>query len=144
MQRSNVAHSAAQEVGVKQSGNQMTIHARSEELRLSVPPPVMLDAYCKNYPDAAKLFFQWAEEEARHRRAIDAKIVDSHIRDSRLGLCLGFLIALAGLAVAAWAVACDQPWLAAVLGGGTLVSLALAFIRGSRFASSAQEKPSQN
>ena len=76
--RHNAAHSEAKAVGVEQDGGQWTILSRSEELVLSVPPPAILDAYCKNYPDAAKLFFQWAEEEARHRRALDEKIVNCH------------------------------------------------------------------
>lgn len=132
--REHTAHSAAKAVGVGQNGGQWTIQSRSEELVLSVPPPAIVDAYCKNYPDAAQKFFQWAEEEAQHRRALDEKIVKSHTRDSLLGLCFGLIVALAGLGVAAWAVTCNQPWLAGVLGGSTIVSLAAAFIRGSNLA----------
>ena len=141
----NAAKSASTAVGVKQSSSHLTIHARSEQLVLSVPPPVVLDEYCKNYPDAPQKFFQWAEEEAQHRRKLDEKLVDSHIRDSRLGLYFGLIVALAGLGVAAWAVTCDQPWLAGFLGGGTIVSLTAAFIRGSQSklpSTSSREKTS--
>lgn len=136
LSREHATHSAAKAVDVGQNGGQWTIQARSEELFLSVPPPVIVDAYCKNYPDAAQKFFQWAEEEARHRRALDEQLVKSQTRDSLLGLCFGLIVALAGLGVAAWAVTCNQPWLAGFLGGGTIVSLAAAFIRGSSLARS--------
>lgn len=113
------------------SAAQITFTASS--IYLSVPPPAVIQEYLPYYPDAAKKFFEWAEEESAHRRKLDEALVASQIRDSRLGLVFGLVIALAALGVAAFAAWLTQPWVAAVIGGGTLVSLARTFIVGKNF-----------
>lgn len=105
------------------------------EGHLTVPPANVIAEYIPYYPDAALTFFRWAEEEAAHRRKLDDAMLTSQIRDSRLGLWLGFLVALCGLGVAGLAAFWGQPWVAGILGGGTIVSLATAFIRGRGLSS---------
>lgn len=56
------------------------------ELALKVPPPEVIKGYLDFYPDAAKKFFQWAEDESEHRRALDNKLAESQIADSRRGI----------------------------------------------------------
>lgn len=100
------------------------------QLTLSVPPPNIMAEYAAYYPDAAQTFFRWSEDEALHRRKLDEAMIISQIRDSRLGLWLGFIVAVCGLTVAGLAAWWGQQWVAVILGGGTIVSLATAFIRG--------------
>lgn len=100
------------------------------KLALNVPPPNVIKDYQEIYPDAAQTFFVWAEEEGSHRREMDKLLAMSQTKDSRLGIILGFLISLAGLAVAAFAVYMHEPWIGSIVGGGTIVALARAFIVG--------------
>lgn len=104
----------------------------AEKMSLSVPPSRVIEAYLSYYPDAAKKFFEWAEKEGEHRRKQDEKLVDSYIGDSRLGLFFGLIVALSGLGAAVFAVYMGQQWVACILGGSTIVSLATAFLRGSQ------------
>lgn len=114
------------------------------ELALRVPPPD-IKGYLDFYPDAAKKFFQWAEDESEHRRALDNKLAESQIEDSRRGITYGLIVSLAGLALAAFAIWMHEPWAASIIGGGTLVALARAFIVGKNLTLRASEKaPSED
>lgn len=99
-------------------------------LALTVPPSEVIKGYLDFYPDAAQKFFIWAEEESRHRREMDRALVMSQIEDSRRGINYGMLVSLAGLVLAGFAVYMHEPWAASIVGGGTIVSLARAFIVG--------------
>lgn len=101
-----------------------------ETLALNVPPPNIIKNYQEIYPEAAQIFFTWSEEEGRHRREMDKLLTTSQTKDSRLGIILGFLISLTGLAVAAFAVYMHEPWKGSIVGGGTIVALARSFIVG--------------
>lgn len=106
----------------------LTINAT--QLALTVPPPEIIEGYLKFYPDAAKKFFQWAEDESTHRREMDTRLVNSRVEDSRRGMNYGLAVSFAGLALAGFATWMHEPWVAGVVGGGTLVALARAFIVG--------------
>lgn len=110
------------------------------ELALPVPPPEVVKGYLDFYPEAAQKFFQWAEEESRHRRTLDDKLVESQVEDSRRGITCGLIVSLAGLALAAFAVWMHEPWVAGIIGGGTLVALARAFIVGKNLTLRRSEK----
>lgn len=119
---------------------QVALMISAAELALPVPPPEVLKGYQDLYPEAAQKFFQWAEEEGRHRRALDDKLAESQIEDSRRGITYGLIVSLAGLALAAFAIWMHEPWAASIIGGGTLVALARAFIVGKNLTLRASEK----
>lgn len=119
---------------------QVALMISAAELALPVPPPEVLKGYQDLYPEAAQKFFQWAEEEGQHRRALDDKLAESQIEDSRRGITCGLVVSLAGLALAAFAVWMHEPWVAGIIGGGTLVALARAFIVGKNLALRRSEK----
>lgn len=114
------------ETEVQQLVGRLTINAT----QLAVPPPEIIEGYLKFYPDAAKKFFQWAEDESTHRREMDTRLVNSRVEDSRRGMNYGLAVSFAGLALAGFATWMHEPWVAGVVGGGTLVALARAFIVG--------------
>lgn len=103
---------------------------KATQLALTVPPPEVIEGYLKFYPDAAQKFFQWAEAESSHRREMDRKLINSQVEDSRRGMTYGLIVSFAGLTLAAFATWMHEPWVAGIIGGGTLVSLARAFIVG--------------
>lgn len=100
------------------------------KLALTVPPPEVIKGYLEFYPDAAQKFFTWSEEESHHRREMDKILITSQVEDSRRGINYGLLVSLAGLVLAGFAVYMHEPWAASIVGGGTIVSLARAFIVG--------------
>lgn len=111
-------------------GGQIMVHAEKRELCLPVPPPDMIAEYAKQYPEAPAKFFQWVEDEASHRRKLDDAMVQSQISDSKNGLIFGFIIVLACIGLAAWALALGHPWPASLLGMTSVGSLAAVFING--------------
>lgn len=124
------------ETEVQQLVGRLTINAtqlaltNTTQFALTVPPPEIIEGYLKFYPDAAKKFFQWAEDESTHRREMDTRLVNSRVEDSRRGMNYGLAVSFAGLALAGFATWMHEPWVAGVVGGGTLVALARAFIVG--------------
>lgn len=118
-------------------------------LALTVPPPQVLKSYMEFYPDAAQKFFAWSEEESVHRRKMDEMLVQSQIKDSRLGINYGFLVSLAALVFAGFAVYEHAQWAASIVGGGAMVALARAFIIGKniflrRPKKNAEKTPPEN
>lgn len=74
-----------------------------------------------------------AEDDSRHVQAMERAILQSETMEARIGQFLAFLIALAALGCAAYALYLGYPTAAAVIGGATLGSLVTAFLAG-RFA----------
>ena len=121
-----------------------TLQGRFSVDRINVPSAQCISEYLSFYPDAAKKFFSWTEEEGKTRRDIQRSLAKHTIIANYVGLVLGFLIAVGSLGVTVYAIHKNQPWVAAAIGGATLVSLATAFIHGGQhFQQSAQKKISR-
>ena len=69
-----------------------------------------------------------AEEQSRHRMAREASGHEADIRQTWVGMFLGFGIGLACLGAAAWLGYVDQPWLGGVIGVGGISSLVSLFV----------------
>jgi uncharacterized membrane protein len=96
------------------------------------PPPEMLEKYERALPGSADRIFKMAEEQAHHRRKVESDILKSDIRDSKLGLWFGLIVALAGLGVAALSAYTGHEAAASIIGTGVLASLVGTFIYGSQ------------
>jgi hypothetical protein len=93
-------------------------------------------------PDLVDWVIENTREEAVARRKRTAR-VDAFVLIERVGgLVAGFLIAFAGIVAAAYLAINGQPWVAAVLGGGTLVSIVTVLVTG-RKAPAAPEQGEQ-
>ena len=55
-----------------------------------IPPPDILAGYDQVVPGAADRIITMAETQSRHRQEIEKSIINSDIRNSKLGLWLGF------------------------------------------------------
>lgn len=73
-----------------------------------------------------------AENEAKHRQALEASLHQEEFGWLRRGQWMGFVIALAGFATSAWLGFAGSHWSAGVLGTGTLLSLVTVFVLGRR------------
>lgn len=67
----------------------------------AVPPPEMLREFDKIIPNGADRFMKMAEEQSEHRRKIEQKIVESNVKNEKLGLVFAFFISIIGLISAA-------------------------------------------
>jgi uncharacterized membrane protein len=97
-----------------------------------VPPPGILEGYERLVPGSAQKFIDAAMEQAKHRRELESKVIDSDIRNSKLGLYFGLIIGISGLVSAVITSVYGSEVISAVLGAGTLVALVGAFIYGSQ------------
>lgn len=123
-----------------QEQKSLVLGFEGQMLALTVPPPEVMKAYLDFYPEAAQKFFTWSEEESAHRREMDKMLVKSQVEDSRRGINYGFLISLAGILLAGFAVYMHEPWAASIVGGGSIAALARAFIVGKNISLNRSKK----
>ena len=116
-------------------------HMELRELSVSasfagpIPSPRILQDYDRILAGSAERILQMAEKQAAHRLEIERQITLAEIEDQRAqrleiqrGQNYGLVAVITSLALSGVAVVFNQPWVAGVIGGGTLVSLAGAFI----------------
>lgn len=88
----------------------------------------MIEEFRDLVPDAPERIFRQWEEESAHRRSYEQKALDAAIRRETRGQVSAALFALTALTVAAFALWKREPWVAATIGGGTIVSVVGAFL----------------
>lgn len=122
------------------SGNPPRVSMVSASLHSGpLPPAEMLAKYEEILPGSAERIFRLAESEALHRRAREVtaqehygKAVSAQIKQAGLGLILGFGVALAGLALAGYALYQGDGVAAAIIASVDLVGLTGIFVYGSK------------
>jgi len=95
-----------------------------------LPPPQVLKDYNSIVPNAADRIIKMAEKQEDHRIAIESIVVDSNVRNEKFGVISGLVIGLSGLTCATICALYGHDWVAAVIGGSTLVSLVSVFVIG--------------
>ncbi len=129
-----------------QSSNNTTkgvvVHQQSQSVSFSgpLPPPEILQKFNEVVPGAAERIIKMAEEQSVHRRALEKKVIDSDIARSKYGQILGFVIAIAGLVVAALIAIYGNAIAGGAIGVSTLVSLVGVFMYGSKTRSREREE----
>jgi uncharacterized membrane protein len=74
---------------------------------------------------------QQAETQTQHRIALESKVVDSDVSQSRRGLALGFVLCVLFLISGSLLVYLNHDWAGATIATGAVVGLATAFIYGT-------------
>lgn len=89
----------------------------SEQWAGPLPPPAALEHFERIAPGAAERLLQMAEQEQKHRHALEAAAMQTQqetvrltARDNIVGMVLGFLALAGSLAAAVWAAATGAPW----------------------------------
>ncbi len=72
-----------------------------------------------------------AEKQAEHRRYLEKSVIESEIKDSRMGLWFGFIISIIALVGATICAVVGQFGVAIAMGGGSIAALVSVFIYGS-------------
>ena len=109
----------------KSAPNQI-LSATTQAFSGPLPPPDILVKYNSVVPNAAERIITMAETQAAHRQRIESKVIESNIKNSRLGLHYGLII---GLASVLGGVVCIM--YAHEIGGTGLSSLVGVFVYGS-------------
>ena len=69
-----------------------------------LPPPVVLEHFERILPGAANRILAYAEDQLRHRRLIETRLLQAKTRAMSRGQWLGFTVVLVGMGIGAWLV----------------------------------------
>lgn len=112
----------------------------SQDTDSPILPVAQLKALHEFRPDLIDWVVKRTEEEASNRRSRQTR-VDQYVFIERIGgLVGGFAIALVGLLISAYLAMHGQPEVAAVVGGGTLVSIVSIIVTGRKKSVPASEQ----
>ncbi len=120
--------------------NKVVLAEISQSFSGPLPPPDILRQFDEVVPGAAERIIKMAEEQSAHRRELEKKVISSDIARSKWGQFLGFVIAIAGLAVSAIVAIYGNALVSGIIGVGTLASLVGVFMYGSRNRSKEREE----
>lgn len=97
-----------------------------------LPPPAALEKYDQVLPGSAERILSMAESQHRHRQNLELNVVNSNISAQRLGVILGFVIAMTTILGGIYLVATGKPasGLAAII--TPLAALVGVFVYGKR------------
>ena len=98
-----------------------------------LPHPSILKQYNEVVPDAAERIIAMAEAQAKHRQDLEARVIHTDNLKSLLGTMFGFVIALVGFGGGLYAAFSGQPFWGGAVSIGTLASVVIAFIYGTRY-----------
>lgn len=107
-------------------------HHVVEYLEGPLPAPETLAQYDALVPGAANRIITMAEEQATHRRNLEAQAVPAAIAAEKRGQYSGLVVAISGLGASLILGLAGKEVAAAALGGGGLFSLAAVFVVGRR------------
>jgi len=97
-----------------------------------LPDPEDLAKYNQIIPEGADRIMKMAEHQSAHRIEIEKTVISSQQVQSRRGQNFGLVIAIVGIGASVFLAMYSHDVVAGVLGGTTVVSLAIAFITGRR------------
>lgn len=126
------------------NNKRVEIHEKRIEKTLSfqgpLPPPDALAAYDKIVEGAAEKIIGMAVSQSEHRQYLEKKVIESDIKNSKLGLVFGLIIGLFGMGAAVYCASIDQPTVGSILGGGTLAMIVSTFVYGSQSRKKERER----
>ncbi|MEP3525586.1 MAG: DUF2335 domain-containing protein [Hyphomicrobiales bacterium] len=93
-----------------------------------LPHPETLAEFDRVIPNGAERIVNAWEKETAHRHKIDRKELNVYAIETILGKLAALIFVLAALGVATFATYIGQPWVAAVLGMGTISSVVWALV----------------
>jgi len=103
-----------------------------QEFSGPLPPPSALEKYNEIIPNGAERIMAMAEEQSKHRRALETKALNTDSRNSLLGVVFAFILGLTAIVAGVIVVFTGHSWPGTILGSAGLVGLVSAFIYGTR------------
>ena len=108
-----------------------------------LPPPQALAQYNEIIPGLAERIVAMAEEEAKHRRSIEHKVVDNTFQEGKRGQHYGLAIGIVAILAGAVVAIAGHPTAGSIIGGGGVVGLVSVFVVGRFFQYKQQEEPKE-
>lgn len=103
---------------------------KTESFSGPIPPPDTLAKYEEKFPGFGERILAMAEREAAHRHELDkrnADIADADLHaaraETRRGQWMAFVLTALAFAAAVFCAIHNQPWVAGIIAGTTLVSV---------------------
>jgi uncharacterized membrane protein len=93
-----------------------------------LPPPSVVEQFDHLVENGAERIFRQWELETDHRRKYEALALRGSLWLDGIGRVTAFIFAMAALLVTGWAANIGEPWVAAVLGGGTIAAVVAALV----------------
>ncbi len=97
-----------------------------------LPPPSLLTQYNQAVPDAAERILAMAEKQAAHRQDLESRALTGEQRRTTWGLVSAVFVTILSLGAATYAIVTGHDAAGASLFGGSLVSIVIAFVRGTK------------
>jgi len=117
--------------GLRPTRQSLEILSASVSFSGPLPLPETLKRYGMVIPDLPNRIVEKWEREGAHRRETESSMVRSINTRSHTGQWIGFIIAILGLGVAAYALHLGHQWAAAVVGSAALgVPPLVSLLRG--------------
>jgi uncharacterized membrane protein len=131
IQKQNTPQTFPKNIPPTQSGSRQ-MELRQEIHQGPLPHPDILLKYDQIVPRAAERIICMAENQAKHRQALEKAVIESDIRDSRTGLIFGFIIGLVAIISGAICIISGYSIAGGLLGGSAVPALTGVFVYGSR------------
>ncbi len=135
----SLSEKSDQEIELKNLEKKKSAVAVQTQWEGPLPPPVLLGAYGDVVENGAERVFRQFEKEADHRRSVEQATHDAVVRDIFIGKIFAIVFALSALLFAAFAVAYGAEWAAAIVGGGAIGTVVLAFLNKQSDSSQEEE-----
>lgn len=107
-------------------------HFRAEFFEGPLPPPEVLAEYDKIFPGAASRILAMAEEQGRHRQALEKQVVLSNCRSQDRGPVLGFILATMVIAIGGYLLFTGKEVAGLVALVAALAAVVVPFVTGKR------------
>ena len=97
-----------------------------------LPAPADFSRYEDALPGAAERILAMAERQSAHRQTIEIKVISSDARNSTMGTIFAFFLGAIGLSVAGFVIQSGHDWAGVGIGGGTLTTMVISFLKRPR------------
>ena len=94
-----------------------------------IPHPSILEGFEKIVPGAAERILRMAEQDSEHQREVEILAITSTVKEIRRGQIFGLIAVLCAFIACIISLHLGSEKTAITIGGTTIVSLAVAFIR---------------
>jgi uncharacterized membrane protein len=116
----------------QQQPKKMAIQVTAQSSSGPLPHPAILAQYNEIVPGAAERIIAMAEVQTQHRQQLEKAVIESDIRNSRLGLHYGLIIGLVAVLGGVACIVMGHEVGGSIVGGTGLTGLVGVFVYGSR------------
>ncbi|MGO9166285.1 MAG: hypothetical protein ACLP56_05380 [Candidatus Sulfotelmatobacter sp.] len=95
-----------------------------------LPHPLHIERMAKSYSEAPAIIFTNFQEQGRHRRVLEAKVVDSRVLLASRGQWIGAAIGMTGVVGSLIAICLGHDWAGVSFGSMVLLGLVGVFVTG--------------